>query len=91
MRTLLFVFCVLARSAFAEPVGTAAPSTSAPGQFQTLTTDTPLSQLAPVPLAPDDERIHREVDAAICASYRRWRSEGNPLREHMESWCPGGR
>lgn len=56
-----------------------------------LTSKTPLAQLVPVPRAPDDERIQREVDAAICGSYRRWRSGGNPSREHMESWCPSDR
>jgi hypothetical protein len=50
----------------------------------------PLSELAPVPLDPSEEKIMREVDEEICAAYRRWRSEGKPRRDHMEAWCIAG-
>jgi len=57
-------------------------------QFEILTSKTPLSELAPVPLAGDDEQVYGEIDTAICTAYQRWRVQGNRPREHMEGWCP---
>jgi hypothetical protein len=40
------------------------------------------------PSSAEEKRIDREVDAQICAAYRRWRAQGNTRSEHMEGWCP---
>ena len=42
----------------------------------------------PEPSSAEEKRINREVDAQICAAYRRWRAQGNARSEHMEGWCP---
>jgi hypothetical protein len=51
----------------------------------------PLRALAPVPLSQHEKKINEEVDAEICAAYRRWRAQGNSRTAHMEEWCPTGR
>ena len=92
MTLLIVVLLILARPAWAEPTNTRAPSwpSSEPSQpeISILTAKTPLAELSPVPFSADEERVHVEVDAAICSSYRRWRAQGNGPSAHMESWCP---
>ena len=90
--TLLLVLLMGAGPGCAEPATTRAPSwpSGEPSQLEIsiLTAKTPLSELLPVPFSADEERVHLEVDAEICSSYRRWRAQGNRASGHMESWCP---
>ena len=71
----------------AMPDAGATESGSKPG----IRNSPPLRQLPPVPLSAEEKKIHEEVDAEICAAYRRWRAQGNRRSTHMEEWCPTGR
>ena len=90
MRNLLLVCSILPYPALAGTTGSPVEGALMQGQaqFEMLTSKTPLSELAPVPLAGDDEQVYGEIDTAICTAYQRWRAQGNRPREHMEGWCP---
>ena len=92
-RSLLLLACFVLLHPVSGRAENTAPGTPQQGQapFETLASQVPLSELAPVPLSAEDERIDREVDQEICAAYRRWRaSPGNASRANMEAWCPTG-
>jgi len=50
----------------------------------------PLNRRMPIPADPVEKKINDEVDAEICAAYRRWRAKGNRPTEHIEPWCSTG-
>jgi hypothetical protein len=46
-------------------------------------TPVPLRELAPVPLSSAETKFNEEVDAEICAAYRRWRAQRNRRSAHI--------